>query len=1177
MKGDNQQSSRRGITVSARPGHVYELIRTKNEEQIKLEDTDLTENLDVIVEFKAEPLFLSQKKDHPGLSKTAYSPQVSSFRNDILKLYGSFRRSFGVISQAPEIKDEFYRVFNGVSIRLPRAIINSLHSLPYVKKVHIDKEVKAFLNESVPLIKADSLWQQYSTRGDSIVIGILDSGIDYLHPALGGGFGKGFKVIGGYDCYYGDNDPMDDYGHGTHVAGIAAADGLMKGVAPKAFLMAIKVLGRNGSGLESTILKGLERAVDPNGDGNSNDMVDIINMSFGASGYPEDAMSTAVNNTAKLGIVCCAAAGNYGLFNSIGSPGTAELAITAGATDKADALALFSSKGPDRTGSAIKPDLAAPGVNITSVKKGDGFVQASGTSMASPHVAGASALLKKLHPGWQPADIKSALMTTANDIGEEVMAQGAGRIDVLEAAKVTTLFNPCHLSFGLDDIKRKTWIKYDSVIVRNESPFRQDYRVSFSGLRAGISISASPSEFSLNAGEQAAVVFQLTADNSILPKPEAGSFSFSGNVFFKSTNGPLHLPWAFEKASRVVLNFEVQNTRFILSDEKNYYKSEDAVWKGASAELLIPPGKYDLLALYSGESDTLRIITKENLMLQGSDTLSLEPKDALYKIEFSVKDKSGKIFEGENSTWICQVIFPDSSAVKDLFTYTTNKKILKCSQMSGRFKINTGGVIASKDNRVCVADFNLEGVSGSEKMTNDYSNMIEEDISLQIPLSIRSPEVFFIGGVKVMNNIPVSFGGSYLRRYVPEGMKWNGKILLPKPTGRHRSFEPAAAVSIQDSKVSGIKYGVDMPPFTVYNDSVGLFTEQMPSRDKFLTKSGGTISFKNWLLYLSGYHSNNYGSESSIAVYPYLYGQMDEFYFSQTREIFYKIFDGDKLLRQDTLRNFSPVQAERKKYRSEFSNIRYYIEGFEAAAVMNCRYDLSHWDPNPPVITSLQIRNSAGVPESRLGKGEKAKILFSACDMLYRSDFSTSRGHVLDDSTAVFIKEHSSERWQKLRVLKISEDTQIGCYYSADISPFTDRDSSALDVKIILYDASFNSTEYILKPAIALGKFRGTTGVQEDKKESIIPREYALSNNYPNPFNPSTTIDYSLPGESALKVEIFDITGQKVATLFEGTKKAGSYKLQWNAGSLPSGIYFCRFRAAGQRHFVKTLKLVLIR
>ncbi|MCK4555190.1 MAG: S8 family serine peptidase, partial [Candidatus Aenigmarchaeota archaeon] len=242
------------------------------------------------------------------------------------------------------------------------------------------------------------------------------------------------KVIGGYDFVNDDNDPMDDHGHGTHVAATAAGNGSLKGVAPGARLLAYKVLNAYGSGSTSGVIAGIERAV--------NDSADIISMSLGSSGNPDDPASVAVDNAVDAGVVVVVAAGNSGPYaQTIMSPGTARNAITVGATDDSDVIADFSSRGPVVWGnsSIIKPDVVAPGVEICAAQYGSAWsdslcidnehVSISGTSMATPHVAGLSALMLQVYPEWSPADVKSVIMGSAIDLGYDMATQGAGRVD----------------------------------------------------------------------------------------------------------------------------------------------------------------------------------------------------------------------------------------------------------------------------------------------------------------------------------------------------------------------------------------------------------------------------------------------------------------------------------------------------------------------------------------------------------------------------------------------------------------------------------------------------------------------------------------------------------------------------------------------------------------------------
>jgi serine protease AprX len=280
------------------------------------------------------------------------------------------------------------------------------------------------LETSVPYIKADRVWETFGNRGTGVTVAIIDTGIDYNHGAFGSAFGV--KVVGGHDFVNNDDDPMDDNGHGTQVAGIVAGngDGVL-GVAPDAKLVAMKVLDATGSGRASDIVAAFERIVDPNGDGDTTDHYDVANASLGGSSSGDDPVAKAAENAVLAGVVLCAAAGNQGAFQSVSSPAVAPSVIAVGAIDRVGAIADFSSKGPTAESLRLKPDVVAPGVGILSAARGGGKVAASGTSMASPHVAGVAALIRSIHRDWSAQQVRSAIINTADPKGNEAVVEGA--------------------------------------------------------------------------------------------------------------------------------------------------------------------------------------------------------------------------------------------------------------------------------------------------------------------------------------------------------------------------------------------------------------------------------------------------------------------------------------------------------------------------------------------------------------------------------------------------------------------------------------------------------------------------------------------------------------------------------------------------------------------------------
>ncbi|WP_410649547.1 S8 family serine peptidase [Amycolatopsis sp. cmx-4-54] len=311
-----------------------------------------------------------------------------------------------------------------------------------VRKVWLDHRVKASLDHSVPQIGAPQAWQSGFT-GKDVKVAVLDTGIDARHPDLAG------KVVAAKD-FSGGDDPTDRHGHGTHVASTilgsgAASAGRLKGVAPDAGLLAGKVLGDDGSGGWSEIISGMEWAVAEG--------AKVINLSLGgADGEEVDPLEAAVNRlTKEHGVLFVIAAGNDGErgAGTVGSPGSADAALTVGAVDRADTTAPFSGKGPRRGDNAVKPEITAPGVAIVAAKAGGGYQPMSGTSMATPHVAGAAALLAQQHPEWGPEQIKAGLAGTAKPSeGPTVFQQGTGRVDVAKAVKQRVSADVTTAAFG---------------------------------------------------------------------------------------------------------------------------------------------------------------------------------------------------------------------------------------------------------------------------------------------------------------------------------------------------------------------------------------------------------------------------------------------------------------------------------------------------------------------------------------------------------------------------------------------------------------------------------------------------------------------------------------------------------------------------------------------------------
>ncbi|MFI6061963.1 S8 family serine peptidase [Streptomyces sp. NPDC051286] len=352
-----------------------------------------------------------------------------------------------------------------------------------IKKLWLDRPVKATLDRSVPQIGAPSAWKA-GYDGTGTKVAVLDTGVDPNHPDLVGRV----KTMKNFTD---DPDAVDHHGHGTHVASTvagsgAASGGKYKGVAPGADLYIGKVLNKAGVGLESGVIASMEWAVA--------ESADVVNMSLGSDAPSDgtDPLSQAVNQlTASTGALFVIAAGNEGSDKStVGSPGAADAALTVGAVSKSELLAGFSSRGPRKGDFAVKPEITAPGVGIVAARAAGtamgtpvdaNYTSASGTSMATPHMAGAAAILAQRHPDWTADRLKQVLVSTAKQGAYTAYQQGGGRVDVPKAIDATVYSSPAVVSMGKSTAESASGTKTVSYVNTSGADKTLSLRLAASG------------------------------------------------------------------------------------------------------------------------------------------------------------------------------------------------------------------------------------------------------------------------------------------------------------------------------------------------------------------------------------------------------------------------------------------------------------------------------------------------------------------------------------------------------------------------------------------------------------------------------------------------------------------------------------------------------------------------
>lgn len=362
---------------------------------------------------------------------------------------------------------------------VPNASLTLLAVSPLVARVSLDRRVVGSMERTGATIGAAAIREQLGYDGSGVGVAVIDSGVTSWHDDLAGQ-GGGQRVARFVDFVNGWLLPYDDYGHGSHVAGIVAGNGFdssgaRSGIAPAAHLVVLKVLDGSGAGYISDVLAALDYVVEHR----ASLGIRIVNLSVAAGvyeSYQTDPLTLAAKRAVESGVIVVAAAGNAGrnpdgrnAYGGVTAPGNAPWVLTIGASSHMgtvatadDAMAVFSSRGPSRVDYAAKPDLVAPGVGIESLSDPDSafystksqyllhgtvergylpYLSLSGTSMAAPVVTGTLALMLQANPSLTPNLAKAILQFTARTRdGYDALTQGTGFLNASAAVNLARHF-----------------------------------------------------------------------------------------------------------------------------------------------------------------------------------------------------------------------------------------------------------------------------------------------------------------------------------------------------------------------------------------------------------------------------------------------------------------------------------------------------------------------------------------------------------------------------------------------------------------------------------------------------------------------------------------------------------------------------------------------------------------
>jgi len=1000
---------------------------------------------DVIVEFRDEPVAIASASQHRAT--------LARFRADLAS-----------VAASAEVRWEYSRVLHGVAMRVPRAAIPAIARLPYVRKVHEDRDMQAMAGAAVDQIRAAQVWTTFGTRGKGVVVAVLDTGVDYNHEALGKGFGPGHKVIGGYDFANKDNDPLDDNGHGTHVAGIIAGDSLsITGVAPEASIVAYKVLRSTGSGKESDVIAAIEVATDPNGDNDTSDHVDVINLSLGShfcEGHPDDASARAVDNASRAGVIVAVAAGNEaGKYHCISSPGLARTAITVGAVDGGDAVASFSSRGPAQRDLTMKPDIGAPGVSILSSTPGNNYGLLSGTSMATPHVAGAAALLRALHRDWTPAQIKNALMINAGFTNQETMASGTGRLDVLHAASSKLSVDKPSLDFGLDNIQQGRWASSRTLRLTNRGDQSATWNVNSSDA-AGIVVKVSPPSLTLAAGASGDVTLSIDVDNSVAAV-SAKSLAGGGVLTLTSGSESAYVPWTFVKAARATVNWEKDSATIVFLDAGRTTQFEAAPLESNSSEVLLAAaGLYDVFVFGStmknGVLTRASFIYLETALLSGDITIN------------TTEAQASRVIRGATTT-------PDGKPLLTAAdqTYALAGRLVWPAQEAQTFK--SMAIPALPLHELYVNDVRTRHtLLMNETFVDFYGNAI---YAVQHPpMKGLSTDVTLTAGQLKSADVqllvsPYAINPRIVTQVAPSGVTvtrpyadtvWNGRLYLTPDA------DPAYAAGVRFTVAGDGNTFYETPTLRMADGQITANASSVPwwySGSRFVFGTGPRFATVGW---------SNISTTLRPMMIVDLFGALGDTRPNERVRTAVATYGADGKLRTSVIRYPAPMDFSVKgKYTVEATNDGTQFPDLLTQTKVTMTLDSARVDYVPPTVTTLFILDEAGRATRTVTPRGSAAIYFSAADYDYTP--LKTYGPVRGEATKIWYRYAGTTAWTPLTVTQTGEDAGAegrlgtGLLFRADLREVANMNWARVDLKVDLADAAGNTTSMIIAPAFSVG------------------------------------------------------------------------------------------------------------
>ena len=1137
-----------------------------------------------IVQFDGLPQLVQQKIGNKNAALDVQSIQAT-FESDLRGIASTMSLPKGTL----EIQEVYSSVFNGVLIKATSGSLTEIRKLPYVVNIvadgvmtapHIDVAKSAVahgIGHAQLNTKSDSSDKRGASlparanaeyTGAGVVVAVIDSGVDYTHPDLATGY------LGGYDFVNEDADPMDDNGHGTHVAGIVAGNGAaFKGTAPDVQFLALKVLDAAGKGFDSAVIRAIEHAVNPDGDPSTSDAVDIINLSISSleTGMADHPVTIAVENATAAGVVCVVAAGNRGEEGraSITAPGNATSAITVGAMDEFEGVAAFSSRGPSGSISAfsrpffgLKPDILAPGVQIKSTWLSGAYESRDGTSMASPYVAGLVAQVIQQFPSWNPMTIKAHLMQRSRDVGGSIWDQGAGIVD--DSRQVSYVVSPACMDFGLVYSSQSSWVRSEVLTITNFGTAPSTYAINVrDALPEGIQTSLSTVAEELQPGESAEIRLDVTVNPGQL---RSSSFpdGYVGYVDVSDASGIVTIPFSLFKTETAHIQFP-QNADHVVLQSQAAENVHIHVDEPDILSLFVPPGEYDILVQFENGRYT---IIKEEIDLESASFNEIRKEDAPYPVTLQALDVNANLLsplayevfiQGRSKDWMVSN-YIDLSETDDEPTFYV-------SSISDSYSINYNVSAFSDSDAFYDISFSLPSeVSGTVLLQNEVHTLTRFTYEYTLPSGID--QAYFVP----WNTRDAEF--TSIRHNELTSLKHPGYVLVPPFTKDFYSSRSVEAVSrgyghsivfpgsgrskkLRDQhtllRSAPVIFNGNEPVLRVNNKVRPL---QQAEEGGFMLRPGGGNGYWAGTLDNSATRLRIQGPQGGGL----FRGAWGEAFQSHGEWILLK----DGVIQDYETVEYNPkvVQEDDEQFLVErivdpgaytviIRNDAFLANIGEQGHAVELNFQTDRADPDPPRINALY---------GSLSRDGEEALAVDVTDVCNWCSIEEAREQL--KSVELWVKRSISDDWVEKPLMQ--EDS----LYIAVFSGASSEGYHALRLRA--EDEFGNSMDYytIDESTYSVSDPRAV-GLDE---QGVIPSDLSIASLYPNPSPGPVRFSYTLPDPADVQIFVYDMLGRNVMQI-DRHQAAGMHEHLLDFNPFANGLYTIQLRVGEFSEARQVLKI----